>query len=101
MTEFIMMGSDHTVRAMNHLMQHFFHDASGGQQATKAIDLWGRLQLAIRKDLGNKATTLGPVDMLKSTITDIDTIYTRAGELRPADPKHQHYPNERMVAWRS
>lgn len=70
-TAFIMMGPDNAVHALNEMMQYLY---SGQDVEPKdLIRLWGGLLLAIRKDLGNKATNLTPQDMLRATVTDIDS----------------------------
>ena len=70
-TAFIMMGPDKAVHALNEMMQFLF--SAQDVEPEDLIRLWGGLLLAIRKDLGNKATTLTPRDMLRATVTDIDS----------------------------
>ena len=80
-TAFIMMGPDNAVHALNEMMQYLYSDQ--GVEPNALIRLWGGLLLAIRKDLGNKATNLTPRDMLRATVTDIDSydqLQERAGE---------------------
>ena len=69
MFELNLMGSDDVVRAMNVFMQHAFHSTG---DSVGLIAKWSELLLAIRKDLGNKRTSIKPVEMLRSQITDID-----------------------------
>ena len=70
-------GSDSVVNAYNDLMQFIYKREKREQLPTDTIDLLtylGSLLLEIRKDVGNKKTVLGSKDMLKSLITDIDSI---------------------------
>ena len=69
MFELNLMGSDEVVRAMNAFMQNAFHSTGDSMDL---IAKWSGLLLAIRKDLGNKGTSIKPVEMLRSQITDID-----------------------------
>lgn len=74
--EFNLIGSDEVVRSFNQLMQHFYQAGSdgvqGGEQgAREMLRLWGRLILAIRKNVGEPATKLDEIDMLEAQISDI------------------------------
>ena len=71
--EFNIIGSDDVVNVFNEFMQFFYGlDENSTTDPKEIINTWGRLILAIRRDLGNKNTKLKEVDMLKSWITDID-----------------------------
>ena len=74
--ELNMMGSDDVVRALNELMQHIYSLEKGDVSAKPEAMLvyWSRVLLAIRRDLGNKKTSLTEVDMLSSWIKDIDQV---------------------------
>lgn len=72
--ELNMMGSDDVVQALNELMQCIYSIEQGDASA-KPEDMlvhWGRVLLAIRRDLSNKETSLTEVDMLRGQIKDID-----------------------------
>ena len=69
--ELNLMGADHVVRAFNEFSQLGFH-ASDSKPSENIIVCWGKVLVAIRKDLGNKGTKLKAIDMLRSQITDID-----------------------------
>ncbi len=72
-----LFGSDKVVHAYNNLMQHLFiqedtsDTANKSQDSIKTIQLFGKFLFAIRQSVGNEATTLGYVEMLKGFITDI------------------------------
>lgn len=74
--ELNVVGSDDVIRAMNDFMQYFY----GLERQEKAIEpeqfllLFGRVLLAIRKDLGNRRTKLSEIDMLQSQIKDISRL---------------------------
>ena len=69
MFELNLVGSDDVVRAMYVFMLHAF--LSTGYSMVLLVK-WSELLLAIRKDLGNKGTSIKPVDMIRSQIIDID-----------------------------
>ncbi len=74
--ELNLMGSDDVVRALNELMQHIYRmeGSRGSASAKQMMVYWGKVLLAIRRDLGNKKTKLVAADMLKAQIKDIDQI---------------------------
>ena len=67
------MGSDEVVRAMNVFLTRFRGMGESGRSIApkELVELWGGLLLAIRRDLGDKKTTLKEVEMLTGHITDI------------------------------
>ena len=69
--ELNLMGSDDVVRALNDFMQYLYR---GDLDSRELMDYWGRLLLSIRRDLGNRRTGLTEVDMLRSQITDVDSL---------------------------
>ena len=67
-------GSDSVIRAMNDFMQYFYTREKQEDKTDKPeqfLLLFGRVLLAIRKDLGKRRTKLSEIDMLQSQITDI------------------------------
>ncbi len=62
----VLMAPDGVVQAYNELMRATYTDSP------QVMLLFARLLLAIRKDLGNRGTTLKEVDMLISQIKDVD-----------------------------
>ena len=56
---------------MNDFMQYTY---KGNTDAKELVSMWGGLLLAIRRDLIGKKTKLSEIDMLRSTITDIDKV---------------------------
>lgn len=76
--ELNMMGSDDVVRALNELMQYSYGVERDGTspKPEEMLRYWGRVLLAIRRDLGNKRTKLMDVDMLRGQIRDIDQVIT-------------------------
>ena len=73
-----MMGSDDVVRALNELMQYSYGVERDGTspKPEEMLRYWGRVLLAIRRDLGNKRTKLMDIDMLRGQIRDIDQVMT-------------------------
>lgn len=71
--ELIFMGSDEVVRAMNDFLTRFREIVESGKPIApeEMLKFWGGLLLAIRRDLGDKKTTLKEIDMLTGHITDI------------------------------
>lgn len=61
------IGSDDSVRAFHNLMQAAFHDAPGEIY----LRLYADFLLAARRDMGDPATTIEPIDVLGVRITDI------------------------------
>lgn len=73
--EFGLIAPDDVVKAYNSMMQFFFlAEGAGGIQPKDMLRHWGGFLLAIRRNLGNQKTTLDEKDMLRSWITDIDTL---------------------------
>ncbi len=71
--ELNLIGSDGVVNAYNQLMQYSFKsEASGETDSLTMMKKWGQLLLEIRKNLGNKNTTLSEIDMLRGMIKDIN-----------------------------
>ena len=75
--ELAMIGSDEVVRTLNDMMQYFYRfDAEDKSADPKTmVQYWGRVLLAIRRDLGNKKTKLSEIDMLRFQIKDIDKYF--------------------------
>ena len=72
-----LIGSDEAVRTYNALMQQFYRDdETGKQDPSLLMRSFGKVLIAIRKDLGNKKTKLNELDMLKAMIKDIDKLKT-------------------------
>ena len=72
--ELNLIGSDNVVRALNELMQHIYRMERDSASATpvELLTHWGRVLIAIRRDLGNNKTKLTEADMLRAQIKDID-----------------------------
>ena len=74
MTELVLLGSDEVVHAVNEFMAAANRVGDGSTDRLRDLmSAWGGLYLAIRRDLGNRSTRLGPIDVLRHSITDIDT----------------------------
>lgn len=74
--ELTLMGSDEVVRAVSDFMQQGFRVAQDNSTMSPSdlVQSWGGVLLAIRRDLRNRKTQLRELDMLRSSITDIDDI---------------------------
>lgn len=75
--EFTLIGDDEVVRAFNEFMQHVYAIDSiemDAEDPKRTLCLWGDFLLEVRKNLGNKKTSLDRVDMLASQITDISKL---------------------------
>jgi len=74
--ELSLMGSDDVVRAVNELIQHTFRLERDGASSRpeELLIYWGRVLIAIRRDLGGTGTKLTEIDMLKVHIKDIDQL---------------------------
>ena len=71
--ELKLMGSDDVNIALNKMLKHYSDKNNKDPKEYKRdMEIIGELFLAIRKDLGNRKTTLQPIDMLRGQITDID-----------------------------
>lgn len=72
--EMLFIGSDEVIKSYNSLMGHIFKVDSKKEKKDpiKLFELWGKLLLEIRKDLGNKKTSLNEKDMFRSMIKDFD-----------------------------
>ena len=75
--ELTLVGSDEVVRAMGEFMQQNFRAAQDGEDLPPAdlVRAWGAVLLAIRCDLRDRKTRLREMDMLRSSIQDIDSIH--------------------------
>lgn len=70
-----LFGSDNVVYAYNNLMKHTYKAEQTNQKNPKEMmRLWGNLLLEIRRSLGNKKTKLNEFDMLRSMVSDLDSI---------------------------
>ena len=68
-----LFGSDRVVKAWNTLMQHHYTAKEGdANSGFVGIGLFADLLLEIRKDLGNKNSSLGRLDMLRGIVKDIE-----------------------------
>ena len=68
-----LFGSDRVVKAWNTLMQHHYTARESDLDSGFAgIGLFAELLLEIRRDLGNKNSSLGRLDMLRGIIKDIE-----------------------------
>ena len=75
MTELVLLGSDEVVHAVNEFMAAANRMGAGSiDQQRDLMSAWGGLYLAIRRDLGNRSTRLGSIDVLRHSITDIDDL---------------------------
>ena len=76
MVELTLIGSDEVVNAVNAFMSYSFQRDDGTDPGHMAnfIRLWGRVHLAIRRDLGNSDTRLDEIDMFRHLITDIERL---------------------------
>lgn len=74
--ELSLMGSDDVVRAVNELMQHTYRMERDdvASRPEELLFYWGRVLIAIRRDLGSTGTKLTEIDMLKVHIKDIDQL---------------------------
>ncbi len=73
--QFSLLGADNVVRSFNELMQYIYSIETIEEEKFdpgRFLQLWGAFLLEIRRDVGNKKTKLGPADMLRIQITDID-----------------------------
>ncbi len=72
--------ADECVKAYGDMMQYFYKQDYGRpittEQGIAGMRHFARLELAIRRSLGNKNTTLNEVDMLRWLITDIEKLDT-------------------------
>ncbi|HEU68289.1 MAG TPA: hypothetical protein ENN53_03610 [Candidatus Acetothermia bacterium] len=72
--ELNLFGSDTVVRAYNSLLAHAYEaEASGQKDPVKMMLLWGGLLLEIRRSVGHKRTRLNELDMLRTTVKDLDS----------------------------
>ena len=75
--DLVLFGSDNVVRAHNALWEYAYKSESeenAEERGKTYMRLWGRLLLEIRKDVGNKKTSLNEFDMLRWLIRDIDKL---------------------------
>ncbi len=69
--QLVLIGSDEVVTSYNSLMQHFYSVNDENQNSIKLMELLGDFLLAIRKSVGNDATTITNLGMLEWLIKDI------------------------------
>ena len=74
--DLVLFGSDNVVQAHNTFWAYLYSAQTGDakQRGEQTMRLWGRLLLEIRRDVGNKSTKLGELDMLRWLIKDMDQI---------------------------
>jgi hypothetical protein len=75
--DLVLFGSDDVVRAYNACWRYAYKVDAGEnmeQRGVTYMQLWGKLLLEIRKDVGNKDTKLNEVDMLRWLISDIEKL---------------------------
>ncbi len=75
--DLVLFGSDNVVRAHNALWEYAYKSESeenAEERGKTYMQLWGKLLLEIRKDVGNKKTSLNEFDMLRWLIRDIDKL---------------------------
>ena len=79
--EFNLLGSDKVDRALNETLQCAFStaDRTDSEGSPQLLLYWANTLLVIRKDLGNRGTKLGALEMLESQITDIQKLRNSAG----------------------
>ena len=70
--QLVLIGSDEVVTSYNGLMQHFYSVSDENQNSIKLMELLGDFLLAIRKSVGNDATTITNFGMLEWLIKDIN-----------------------------
>lgn len=76
-----LMATDDVARAYDRLVTGFTGESGSDEEAARRlVDLFGGLLLAMRKDLGNPATTLTELEMLRLIITDVDDYYLPSGD---------------------
>lgn len=72
--EFTLYGNDGTVRAFNNLFQLIFEPDTYTNDATILLPFLGKLNLEMRKELGNKKTSFDEFNMLEYLIKDIKSV---------------------------
>ncbi len=65
-----LIGSDEVVRAYNK-MWRYAYDNDGEGSGSQLLELLCGLMLSMRKDVGNRQTSVQPLDMMSSQISDI------------------------------
>ena len=76
LTELTLLASDDVVLALNSVIEQgrSAEVTDNPDNQLDLIRLWGALYLAIRRDLGNRNTALGELDMFYHLITDIQDL---------------------------
>ena len=76
-----LMATDEVVKSLDDMITGSSDDRdyTDEESATRLVDQFGGLLLAIRKDLGNPTTTLTELDMLKVIIVDVEQYYLKPG----------------------
>jgi hypothetical protein len=73
--DLVLFGSDNVIKAYNNFLQFGYNvetsETSSAQRGKAYMQLWGKLLLEIRKDVGNEETELSDIDMLRWLIIDI------------------------------
>lgn len=78
--DFMLVASDEAAQAYNALMQYTFKAGDkASERPWEMMLLWGQLLVEIRRSLGNKASKLTNVDMLRFLIKDIERLEEAAG----------------------
>lgn len=71
--EFSLIGTDDSVRALNGLMQYFYHREIGDSDSQEVLNLLGGFFLGMRREWVGRKTELDVKDMFRGQITDIDS----------------------------
>lgn len=72
--EFTLYGNDGTVRAFNNLFQLIYDPKKYTEDPTILLPFLGKLNLEMRKELGNHATKFDEFNMLEYLIKDIKSV---------------------------
>lgn len=72
--EFTLFGNDATVKAFNNLFQVVFDQNSFQNDPEILLPFLGKLNLEMRKELGNKSTRFDEFNMLEYIIKDIKSV---------------------------
>ncbi|MFA5877596.1 MAG: hypothetical protein WC880_04530 [Candidatus Paceibacterota bacterium] len=70
--ELNLFGADDVVKAYNNMFQYAYKMENNNPDIKKTMWLWGHLLLEIRRNVGNRDTSLNEYDMLRAMIKDID-----------------------------
>lgn len=74
---FTLLGDDNVVHSFNKLMTHVYSlesAESNDKDRSMILVLWGDFLLEIRRNVGNRNTSLTAIDMLRSQIKDIQNL---------------------------